>query len=357
MNEQSDRLEKALVGPDATIGQALRSMGASGARIAFVVDTSRVLLGVMTDGDVRRWLIDGRSLDERVASAMNASPLTLAEGSPLDAARELMVGHHVDCIPLVDTSGHLTGAVWWIDLFATPRVERRHVGLPVVIMAGGQGTRLAPLTTILPKPLMPVGDKTILELIMSRFAGFGCEEFHLSVNYKANLIKAYLADIELPYRLDYVEELRPLGTAGSLGLLKDRLHSTFFLTNCDIAVDADYADIVDFHRARANRITLVASAKHYTVPYGVCETGEGGTLVGIREKPELDFLVSTGFYVVEPTVLEDIEDDAFSHMTDVINRYLERGDRVGVYPVPEHSWIDIGEIEALKDTLQRFGVG
>jgi len=268
-----------------------------------------------------------------------------------------MVSRRIECVPLVDAAGTVVDAVWWIDLFEAPRAEHQRLGLPVVIMAGGQGTRLAPLTTILPKPLMPVGDQTILELIMGRFAEYGCEEFYLSVNYKANLIRAYLADLDLAYKVDYIEESRPLGTAGSLGLLKDRLHSTFFLTNCDIAVDADYADIVDFHRSRENRITLVASAKHYTVPYGVCETAGGGALARMREKPEFDFLVSTGFYVVEPSVLADIEDDAFSHMTDVINRYLDRGEKVGVYPVPEHSWIDIGEVETLRDTLQRFSVG
>jgi NDP-sugar pyrophosphorylase family protein len=288
---------------------------------------------------------------------MNSSPLTLPEGTPPESAREHMVGRRLECIPLVEPSGRLTGAIWWVDLFeAAPRLARRAVGLPVVIMAGGQGTRLAPLTTVLPKPLMPVGDTTILEFIMRHFADFGCEEFYLSVNYKANLIKAYLADIELPYHVEYVEEERPLGTAGSLSLLRDRLQSAFFLTNCDISVDADYADIVDFHRARGDKITLVASAKHYTVPYGVCETAGGGTLVGIREKPELDFLVSTGFYVVEPEVLAEVQDGVFAHMTDIISTYLGRGDRVGVYPVPEHSWIDIGEVETLKETLQRFGV-
>ncbi len=357
MSEREERLEKTFVAPDATIGQALRSMSESAARIVFVADESRTLRGVMTDGDVRRWIIDGRSLDEPVSEAMNTDPATLPAGASHDDARELMVARRIECVPLVDAGGRVIDAVWWLDLFETPRVEREHLGLPVVIMAGGTGTRLAPLTTVLPKPLMPVGEKTILELIMERFAQYGCEHFYVSVNYKANLIRAYLADLDLPYAVEFVEEARPLGTAGSLGLLRERLTSTFFLTNCDITVDADYADIVEFHRTRADRITLVASAKHYTVPYGVCEIAEGGTLSGMREKPEFDFLVSTGFYVLEPSVLEDIQDDTHSHMTDVINDCLERGEKVGVYPVPERSWMDIGEVEALRETLQRFGVG
>lgn len=355
--DRDERLERTLLSPDATLGQALRAMSDSAARIVFVTDGERRLLGVLTDGDVRRWLIDGKSLDAPVAEAMNASPITLPAGSPREDARELMVARRIECVPLVHADGRLADAVWWLDLFETPRIDHEHLGMPVVIMAGGQGSRLAPLTTILPKPLMPVGDRTILELIMDRFAAYGCDRFCVSVNYKANLIRAYLADIELPYRIEFVEESRPLGTAGSLALMRDAIDSTFFLTNCDIAVDADYADIVRFHRASGNRVTLVASAKHFTIPYGVCETTAGGALSTIREKPHFDFLVSTGFYVVEPSVLGDIEDDVFAHMTDVINRYLESGGRVGVYPVPEDSWIDIGEVEALRDTLQRFGIG
>jgi dTDP-glucose pyrophosphorylase len=355
--DRDERLKRTLLGPDATLGQALRAMSDSAARIVFVVEGERRLLGVLTDGDVRRWIIDGRSLDEPVSAAMNASPVTLPAGSALDDARELIVERRIECVPLLHEDGTLADAVWWLDLFETPRIEREHLGMPVAIMAGGQGSRLAPLTTILPKPLMPVGEKTILELIMERFADYGCDRFYVSVNYKANLIRAYVADIELPYRIEFVEESRPLGTAGSLSLLRDAIDSTFFLTNCDIAVDADYGDIVRFHRERENRVTIVASAKHFTIPYGVCETSAGGALRAMREKPEFDFLVSTGFYVVEPSVLGDVADDEFAHMTDVINRYLDEGERVGVYPVPEDSWIDIGEVEALRETLTRFGVG
>ena len=357
MSEQEERFERTLVPPETTIGRALRAMSESAARIVFVVGPDRDLLGVMTDGDVRRWIIDGRNLDESVANAMNRQPITLPIGSSLDDARELMVARRVECIPLVDEANHIVDAVWWLDLFEAPRAEREKLHLPVVIMAGGQGTRLAPLTTILPKPLMPVGDKTILEIIMERFADYGCDDFFLSVNYKANLIRAYLADLSLPYRIDFVQEERPLGTAGSLSLLKDRIDSTFFLTNCDIVLDADYSDILAFHKTREDRITVVASAMHFTVPYGVCEAAEGGALVRMREKPEFDFLVNTGFYVIEPSVLSEVAGDSFSHMTHVIAAHLERGEKVGVYPVPQHSWIDIGEIEALRETLQRFEAG
>jgi NDP-sugar pyrophosphorylase family protein len=227
--------------------------------------------------------------------------------------------------------------------------------MPVVIMAGGKGTRLAPFTSVLPKPLVLVGDKPIVEHIMERFAASGCRDFLMSVNYKANLIKAYLEEEELPWHLEFVVEPEPLGTGGSLSLMRDRLHGPFFVTNCDVLVDADYADIARFHRESGDLITVVASMKHITVPYGVCEIEDGGRLSSITEKPHFDFLVSTGFYVLSPEVLADVPEATFFHLTELIDRYLAEGRRVGVYPVSEGSWVDIGQIEELRDTLARFG--
>ena len=357
MTGMDERLVRLLVKPETPIAQALKAIDAAGDRIAFVVDAYNTLLGVVTDGDIRRWVIEGKRLDGTVDAMMTRSPIVLGSEQPLEVARRMMIERRVECLPVVDASGKLVSAVWWLDLFEERPVVHQHIGLPVVIMAGGRGTRLSPFTNILPKPLLPLGDRTILEIIMERFANFGCTSFHLSVNYKANLIRAYFADAELPYDISYVSEDKPLGTAGSLAMLRDTLNTTFFVTNCDILVEADYADILRYHRDSENLITLVASMKNFTIPYGVAETVEGGALVELTEKPEFNFLVSTGFYVLEPEVLEDIEADEFSHITDVINRYLAAGRKVGVYPVSEGAWLDIGELDALKETLQHLGIG
>lgn len=351
----SERVQRVLVRPEATVRDAMKSMDESGDRVVLVADQDGVLLGVMTDGDVRRFVLSGRALDEPVGTAMNASPITIGSAESVDEARRHLEEKRIECVPVIDETGHLTDVVWWRDLFEKHRVEPEQLGLPVVIMAGGQGSRLLPFTNILPKPLVPLGEKTILEMIMERFAVFGCAPFYVTVNYKADLIRAYLADVNLPWEIQYVQENQPLGTAGSLSLLKGAISSTFLLTNSDIVVDADYGDIVRHHHESGNLITLVTSMRHVTVPYGVCEAGENGSLVRINEKPHFDYLVSTGLYVVEPQVIDDIADDTMVHVTEVINHYLDSDKPVGVYPVSEGSWLDIGEFTSLDNAMKRLG--
>lgn len=351
-----DRVAGMLVGPQTAIRDALQAIDVSAMRLVLVADDERHLLGVLSDGDIRRWILAGSGLEAPVTEAMNAHPVVVRENTPRADIEDLMVSRRIDLIPVVDRAGAVVGVVRWTDLFEEGRIEHEQLHMPVVIMAGGKGTRLAPLTSVLPKPLVLVDDKPIVEHIMGRFAAYGCDDFIMSVNYKANLIKAYLGDEDLPWRIGFVDEPKPLGTGGSLSLMRDQLAGgSFFVTNCDVLVDADYADIARFHRERGDLITVVASMKHMTVPYGVCEIEDGGSLVSIVEKPQFDFLVSTGFYVLEPDVLADVPDDTLFHLTELIDRYLTEGRPVGVYPVSEGSWLDIGQIEELRKTLARFG--
>jgi NDP-sugar pyrophosphorylase family protein len=250
----------------------------------------------------------------------------------------------------------VSACLWWVDFFEKAQRISKSLKLPVVIMAGGEGVRLAPYTKILPKPLMPIGDTPVVEMIIDRFSRYGCNDFYLSLNYKANLIKAYFSDFEHKYKINYILENKPLGTAGSLHLLKTKIRKTFFVSNCDVLIEADYADMLKFHSEKKNKITLISSMKNFTIPYGVCEIQRGGILKNIHEKPEHDFLVNTGMYILEPAVLADIPANRFYNMTDLINDYLEKGEKVGVYPVSDKAWLDIGQFEALSETLKKFEV-
>ncbi|MFH1074541.1 MAG: sugar phosphate nucleotidyltransferase, partial [Candidatus Firestonebacteria bacterium] len=224
----------------------------------------------------------------------------------------------------------------------------------VVIMAGGEGTRLSPFTKILPKPLIPIGEKPIMEIIVDRFMAYGCRDFYVSVNYKASILKAYFSDFTQNCIIKFVQEEKPLGTIGSLCLFKEVLKTTFFVTNCDILIEADYADILKFHKSNKNLITMVVSMKHYTIPYGVCEIKNGGDLRGILEKPEYDFLVNTGMYLMEPQVVKDIPQNSYYNMNELINDYVHHNKKIGAYPISEKSWLDMGEFQELQKTLRKF---
>lgn len=351
-----ERLKQIFTPPNSTVKQALRKMDHAGKKILLVTDRKNRLLGTVTDGDIRRWILKNGSLKSSVTELMNKRPLFLNENYSQIKAREIITSQRLECLPVLNADGCVTSSIWWMDFLGTETPQSVNINLPVVIMAGGEGTRLGPITKILPKPLMPIGDKTILQRIMEHFFQYGCSDFFLSLNYKANLIKAYFGDLGHNFKINYVEEKKPLGTAGSLHMLKGKIKSTFFLSNCDIIVDADYSDILDFHKKNSNFITLVASMKHYTIPYGVCSIKRGGELKKLREKPEYDFLVNTGMYALEPEALKSIPANKFLHITDLITRSICLGKKIGVYPISEKSWIDTGQIEELQETLKRFGV-
>jgi len=287
---------------------------------------------------------------------MNRRPCCLTSGFDLEKAKEMMVKKAITCLPVIDDEERVVSAVWWMDLFNGKKNRHVPLNLPVVIMAGGEGLRLQPFTNILPKPLMPIGDRPIIEIIIDRFHGFGCNDFYLSLNYKSNIIKAYFNDLDHSWKMNYILEEKPLGTAGGLHFLRKKIKGPFFVSNCDILVEADYSDILKFHRQKKNRITLVGSMKNFKIPYGVCEIEHGGILRGIKEKPEYDFFVNTGMYVLDSAVLGDIPRNKPYSMTDLMDDYLEAGERIGVYPVSEKSWVDIGQMEELQNTLKHLKI-
>jgi len=231
-----ERLKKILIKPGHTIKQALKQMDILGEKTLFVADDHGKLLGAVTDGDIRRWILKGKSLEESISGSMNSNPKILKKNYEQDEAKKIMVELTLECLPVVDDDNKIISAIWWVDLFSEKPKKLKELKIPVVIMAGGEGARLSPFTKILPKPLMPIGDKPIIEIIIDRFMDYGCDNFYLSVNYKSNIIKAYFSDFEHQYRIVYIEEELPLGTAGSLHFLKHRIKGPFFLSNCDILI-------------------------------------------------------------------------------------------------------------------------
>lgn len=358
MYRTHDELEGLLVPASATLREAVQAMDKARVGMVIIVDSERRLLGVMSDGDFRRALLAGKQLSAAVTEAMNPRPVVLDEVH-CDRAAVARVLHErsIRQIPVVDPSGIVRDVALWLDIEATEQAPPRLRALDceVVIMAGGKGTRLDPFTRILPKPLIPIGDKPILEIIMDRFAEHGIHRFVISLNHKGRMIRTYLEDLDSGYEFAYLEEEQPLGTAGALKLLPGELAAPFFVTNCDILISADLAGIYEFHVGGGFALTLVGALKEHTVPYGVCEVSDGGRLERLVEKPRYDFVVNTGMYVVSPDVLELIPSGQRFDMTDLIAGARHAGRMVGVYPITDGAWMDVGQWEEYRQTVRRLG--
>lgn len=300
--------------------------------------------GLISIGDIQRAIIKNISMDTPIMSILREGITVAHVGDDIEKIKQKMLVRRNEFMPIISSDNEIVDVILWDTLFHEEKNKKKAcLNLPVVIMAGGMGTRLAPLTNVLPKPLIPINTKTMIEDIMDKFVDCGCNEFYISVNYKAAMIQYYLDSLSnQEYKLNYFQEEKPSGTAGSLHLLNDKIKSTFFVSNCDIIIDQDYADVLDFHRKNKNEITIVAALKSYAIPYGTLTTNEEGLLESIQEKPEYVFKINTGLYILEPHLLDEIPINEFYHITTLIEKIQKENRRVGVFPVSDGSWIDIG---------------
>jgi dTDP-glucose pyrophosphorylase len=350
-------VERFLLPQSRTIRQAMEQLEQTEEKIVFVVDETSRLVGSLTDGDIRRWILSDGDLTSTVLPVCHRTPFVVHEPFDPERVRREMVTNGYACVPVLDAERRVIRFLWWRSLLqdaVAPRPKAR-LNLPVVIMAGGLGTRLEPFTRVLPKPLIPVGDRTIIEVIIGQFLPYGLERFYLSVNYKSKIIKSFFEELAPGYALAYLEEHEPLGTAGSLRALHTAERGSMFVTNCDIIVRADYGDLLAFHEAGGYDLTLVASLKEYRIPYGVCELEKGGGLARILEKPQYNFLVNTGMYVVRRDRLDLIREGERCDMPEFMDRIREAGGRVGVFPIGAEAWVDIGQWAEYRKALDQLG--
>lgn len=318
-------------------------------KVLFVVQDGQFVAAI-TDGDIRRWILKKGNLDAKVKEIANYNPKYLPEKEK-SKAREFMKKYSIEALPILNEGKDIVSVVLWNDEEIEPK---RTLDTPVVIMAGGLGKRLYPYTKILPKPLIPIGEIPIVEHIINRFHQHGSDQFYLVVNHKKNMIKAYFNEIEKSYEVNYVDEDQPLGTGGGLSLLKGKINFTFILSNCDILIEEDYEKIYNYHKKENNLITMVCSLKNIKIPYGVIEISETGEIEEMREKPELSFFTNTGMYIVEPKVIEELEDNKAIGFPDIIEKYKEAGEKISVYPISENSWLDMGQLDEMEEMRRRL---
>lgn len=337
------KVQNRAVQSSMTVLQALKKMDEAKVKMLFVFEEER-FLSILTIGDIQRSIIKQVNLNDPIATILDKNKDFALLQDTKDSIRDKMLAFRCECMPVVDDEGNLVDVYFWSDFFKQSEGEHREkIDLPVVIMAGGKGTRLKPITNVIPKPLVPVGDKTILEVIMDQFEGIGCKKFYMSVNYKADMMEYYLSQLEHKYDIEFFMEDKPLGTIGSVSLLKGKITTPFFVSNCDSINDQDYRDVYDYHVQNKNDLTIVTMVKSFRIPYGVIETGEDGLMQSLKEKPELNYQVNTGVYILNPELIDEIPEGEFFHITHLMEKVKARSGRVGCFPVSENAWHDMGE--------------
>lgn len=339
-----DDIQKFIGNVNLTVSEAMQKIDENASGILFLINAHGALEGCITDGDIRRFLLAGGKMTGAAAEAANKNPRFAVSR---EEARRLYHNKNFVLIPIVNSERVI------IDLYngETGRAEsrqRRELNIPVVINAGGRGTRLDPFTKVLPKPLIPVGELPIIEHIIREYQSYGCNKFHIIVNYKKELMKAYFADNDSHYDITWYDEEKPLGTGGGLSLLRGKFTDTFFFANCDALLTANYESMVKFHKENGNVITMICAYKNINIPYGVVEMGINGAIEEMKEKPLLSFLTNTGIYIVEPEVIEDIEDGVAIGFPDIVEVERQKGRKVAVFPVSENDWMDMGQLPELE---------
>lgn len=342
--------KKTLIRPQTPIMDAIGLLEEGDLQICLVVDEAQRLLGTLTDGDIRRGILRKTPLTEPVSKVMNDKPFTAGPETEVQEIRETMERLLFSQMPMVDDAGKVIGLH-----SADQIVFSKQMGRPnrVVLMVGGQGSRLRPLTETIPKPLIPVGQKPVLETIVESFAEQNFQKFYLSVNYKAEMVEDYFGDgSRWGVEIAYIHEDEPLGTAGPLGQIEDTLEDPLIVMNGDLLTRVNFDHLLNFHKEHEAQATMGVREYDVQVPFGVVQIDDSH-ITRIDEKPLHRFFVNAGIYVIEPEALSLIAPGKPMDMPDLFQALIDKGQAPTVFPIREY-WLDIGQINDLNRANNEF---
>ncbi len=345
-------MKNIFISPSTRILDAMKLLGSTSSRCLIVVGKKRYFYGTLNDGDIRRGILKGFSNQASIKSLYQKKPIIIFEKEfSLNLAKNLMRKNLLSVLPVLNKKNLVTNYIAWNDVFGDKKQSDLLKNVNFVIMAGGKGTRLAPFTKVLPKPLLPINDKPVIQHIVERFLNFGAKNFYISVNYKSLLLKSFFNELKPRYNLKFLKEHEPLGTVGGLRLHKKKLiKNDIFLSNCDVLIDSNFEEMYEFHTKSKNDLTVIASTKNYEIPYGICNIDKKGKLKKITEKPNSKFFVNTGLYIMKPKLLNLIPKNRFFHMTQLIELAIKDKYSVAVYPIRDKDWIDTGDLSNYRFT-------
>jgi dTDP-glucose pyrophosphorylase len=348
MNSDNPVWHSASLPNTATIQEAIRNLDQVAIKIVLVVDASGKLEGTISDGDIRRGLLRGLEMGSPITTVIHRNPFVVPPDMTRETIMQLMVANKIQQIPVVNEQYQVVGLHLW-DQITTPR-SRANV---MVIMAGGKGTRLRPHTKHCPKPMLPVGDKPMLELIIEGAMANGFSNFLLAIHYLGHMVEEHFGDgSRWNVRIDYIREESPLGTAGALGLLVHRPDAPFLVTNGDVLTDINYGELLDFHVRHQATATMAVRIHEWQHPFGVVQT-QGVEIVGFEEKPVARSHINAGVYVLAPESLDELKANERCDMPTLFERLQAKGHRTVAYPMHE-PWLDVGR-PSDYETAQRAG--
>ena len=347
-------MKNLLIKPNLNIKNALKQMTETGEKCLVVVDSKNILLGTLSDGDIRKAILNGKIHSDKINEYYQKRPTFLRkENYSISRAKNIFLKKRIDVIPIIERSKKVVDVITFENIFKK-NINSKTFSKTVVIMAGGKGTRLEPFTNVLPKPLVPINEKPVIEHIIEKFVENKVSDFFITSNYKSKILKAYFQEMKPKFKLTFIDEPKPLGTAGGLSLLAGRIRKPFLMANCDTIININFDNLMSFHASHRNDLTLVASSKEYIIPYGTCKLNKNGKLQNIIEKPKLDFFVNIGLYVINPDLIKLIPKNRAYDMPDLIKLAKRKKKEVGVYPIDDESWIDVGQWSEYRKAIEKL---
>ena len=353
-------MKNLVIKKNDTIKKALELIKKNGAKGLVVINNKKQLIGSLSDGDIRKAILKNNNINKKIELLYNKKPTFLYNKNySQKTLRDLFYKKNFTIVPIVGefkkikkivTAKNLTKSKLLIKIKKNNLLKK----VPCIIMAGGKGTRLEPFTHVLPKPLIPIKKKTVIEHIINSFKNHGVESFLISLNYKAEILKAYFKELKPNSKINFIAENKPLGTIGSLSKINKKQGKNFFVTNCDTISSINLNSMYKFHIKNNYDLTLYASSKNHQVPYGVCHGEANGDLIKIEEKPKFNFLVNVGLYLANNSILDYIPKNKNFQFTDLVKQLKKDNKKIGLYTEDKNSWLDVGQWDEFKKTVSIF---